>query len=848
MRLKRFWPGASVGVLGLVLVAVALAAPASGATSKSTNPRTKIFTLGRSAAAQPADQDGGGGDDGDSAEEMQARADFEAAIASAPAQAIPAGGLQAAIASANSLPATGGTWNELTARPFLNDPVNRGDNFGVGWDFVSGRMTAFTSSGSTLYAGSASGGVWRTTDWATTGRPSATACRGCRSARSPPTRPTDRSGSAPARPTTLPRTSTASAPIGSPAARRPGHGSAAASWMVPAPTGSAGSTATSTPPPATGSTGAPRRRPTRRHWQVVLKPDPNPFNSPYRTSFITDVIAVPGSGGRKIMAVDGWAGYADARGDPLQRVLRGHRRGRQLPPRQAARRHQREQIGRTSLSTSGGWLYAVVQDTSTDSLVGEGAFVSKSGNPAGPWKTIATSDKLANSDSALDPPNADLTSYFPGVQADYNQYILADPNNRRHVYLGLEEVYETTNVGAHWNTVGPYWNYDISCDAADDTPYNCPMTTHPDQHAGYVFPGQLFEGNDGGVWSRPISAHTRGHWTNRNKTLDTLQYYSAAVGNVPGGKAYWGGMQDNGETYYRTGMSRVEQAFTGDGGDTIVDPNNGQRAVEEYVYLDMYMTTDGARTLTEISPSCLTATSPPDPCDPDPRFIAPIEQDVHNPNHWVSGGQYVWEDHKGWNTQCAGPVCDWKKVYDTGDGHQVTALADDGHTMWAAWCGPCNPDTGVPFGRGLATNYGGSWHELSLRGLPKRYITSIAADPANPAHVYVSFGSYSRRWIPDAGVGHVFETTNGGRTWRDDSGNLPDAPVYKVAIRRGQLVVGSEVGAFISSRSHPGQLVDAGPRPAAGHRLGSGGVAGQEQRGARHPRPRPVGARAPIGR
>jgi hypothetical protein len=269
-------------------------------------------------------------------------------------------------------------------------------------------------------------------------------------------------------------------------------------------------------------------------------------------------------------------------------------------------------------------------------------------------------------------------------------------------------------------------------------------------------------------------------------------------------------MQDNGESYYRTGMSRVEQAFTGDGGDTIVDPRNGQRAVEEYVYLDMYMTTDGARTLTEISPSCLTATDPPNPCDPDPRFVAPIEQDVHNPSHWVSGGQYVWEDHKGWNTQCAGSVCDWKKVYDTGDGHQVTALADNGRTMWAAWCGPCNPATGVPFGRGLATNYGGAWHELRLRGLPNRYITSIAADPANPAHVYVSFGSYSRRWIPDAGIGHVFETTNGGRTWRDDSGNLPDAPVYHVAIRRGQLVAGSEVGAFISSRSHPGHWSQLG--------------------------------------
>ena len=209
------------------------------------------------------------------------------------------------------------------------------------------------------------------------------------------------------------------------------------------------------------------------------------------------------------------------------------------------------------------------------------------------------------------------------------------------------------------------------------------------------------------------------------------------------------------------------------------------------------------QTLDEISPSCLTASDPPDPCDPNPRFIAPIEQDVHSSTHWVAGGQYVWEDHKGWQTVCAGASCDWKIVYDTGDGHQTTALADNGTTIYAGWCGPCNPATGVPFARGLATNYGGSWHELNVNGLPNRYITSIASDPADPAHAYITFGSYSRRWIPTAGDGHVFETHNGGATWTNVTGNLPDAPVYKLVIRGGQLVVGSEVGAFIANRSQP---------------------------------------------
>ena len=157
---------------------------------------------------------------------------------------------------------------------------------------------------------------------------------------------------------------------------------------------------------------------------------------------------------------------------------------------------------------------------------------------AGPYKLATTAD------SALAPPPA----YFPGVQAWYNQYIQADPDDANHVYLGLEEVYESTDGGRTWSTIGPYWNFDISCNDDGTTPYACPPTTHPDQHA-ITFKGRhVFVGNDGGVWRRLKSQHSLRGWVNLNKTLHTLQYYSAQTGRMNGGLAYWGGLQDNGET------------------------------------------------------------------------------------------------------------------------------------------------------------------------------------------------------------------------------------------------------------------------------------------------------------
>ncbi|MGN6380071.1 MAG: hypothetical protein ACTHNU_14050 [Gaiellales bacterium] len=792
-----------------MLAVIALVASASGATSTKQALRLKLVASPRVTAASAASTRDAG--DADAKESIIERGLFEQAIAASPAQSVPTGGLEAAQAAAARMPQVGGRWSEITRRPFLNDPLNRGANYGVGWGYVTGRMTAFTAAGGALYGGSASGGVWRTTDLGGHWTADSSGL---------PRLPVGALATDPRNGTVLVGTgesnNAAENQYGVGAFRLVdgrwhrvgGHELDGAGFFRIRSINGYLYAATNH-----GLWRRAETAPDSQRWTLVLKPDPNPTNSPYRTSFITDVLAVPGSHGRRILAADGWAGYD---GDPASIAHNGfyvgtggagsfHRiavHGDIVPG----------EIGRTSFSSSGGWLYAVVQDTATGSLYGEGAYVSKSGSPAGPWTRIADSTQLAASDSALAPPNPpDLTSYYPGVQATYNQYILADPHNRQHVYLGLEEVYETTSLGAKWSTVGPYWNYGISCDPDGSTPYNCPGTTHPDQHAGFLYRGLLFEGNDGGVWSRPFDAASRGHWTNRNRGgIDTLQYYSAAVGNVASGRAYWGGLQDNGETYWATGMSQVEQAFTGDGGDTIVDPHNGNRAVEEYTNLDPYMTTDGGVTLTEISPSCLTATDPPNPCDPNPRFIAPIVQDVKNPNHWVSGGPYVWVDTKAWNTVCAGSHCDWHIAYDTGAGHQVTALADNGATTYAAWCGPCNPTPGATFTRGLATNAGGKWHELSLSGLPNRYITGIAVDPSNAAHVYISFGSYSRRWIPDGGHGHVFETTNSGASWTDVSGDLPDAPVYQVAIRGGQLVAGAEVGAFIMNRSHPGSWARLG--------------------------------------
>ena len=782
------------GVAVLVALGVVPAAAAGG----GAHSRPAFGELQRAHNATAKDE--GQGD----ANEVLARAAQESLMRTAPGSSVSAAAYAAAAAQAAHLGTKGGTWQALTDKPFLNDPVPGyrdpiWSDFGSGYGIVTGRISALTAAAGAVFAGGADGGVWKSAhgnghwkSWST-GLPRL-------SIGALATDPADGSvwvG--------LGEANTAFENFNAFGVYRLAAGGHV--WHRVGGNELESRNIYHIHFDGSGHAYAATNSGLYRHgaaaggpWHLVLKPDPNPTHSPYRTSQITDVTFQPGTGGRVVLAALGWRGGTL----PSDLAFNGfyvssdwgkpgtfHR----ITPTGAIPAND---IGRTSFAVGGGRIYAVIESPSklaspsaSDGFTNLlGVFVSKSGNPAGPWTMVADGAKLAHSGSA-----EPALGQFPGAQTWYNQYVAVDPSNPLHVYVGIEEVYESTNGGQTWTTIAPYFDSVLPC--FHGSPTDCPPTAHTDQHATLITGNTYYTGSDGGVWRRPLADRVQAGWVDLNATLHTAQYYGVGVGRMGHGDGIWGGLQDNGATLLRPGAGRVIQGFTGDGGKVIVDPANASHVVNEYVDLDMALSTDAGRNYREISPSCGAFTYTPNPCDPTPQFIAPFTADVRNPSHWVAGGEFIWDDHAGWNTHCSATACDWKIVHDTHA--STTAVTANGSTIYAGWCGlPCNPNSGVPFTSGIDTNAGGTWHTVHAPNLPNRYITGLVVDPNDPNHVVVTFGGFSRRWIPGGSVGHVFESMNGGTTWTNITGNLPDNPADGAVIVHHHLIVATDLGVFIA--------------------------------------------------
>jgi photosystem II stability/assembly factor-like uncharacterized protein len=374
----------------------------------------------------------------------------------------------------------------------------------------------------------------------------------------------------------------------------------------------------------------------------------------------------------------------------------------------------------------------------------------------------------------------------PNVPLTWPLAVVFSPTDANTMYLGSSGVHRTTNGGQSWANMNG---------------------THVDQTVlTFNASGTLISGNDGGIYLN----NTGTAFTALHTALPITEFYSVSS-HPTNGLLLAGGTQDNGTLVFQgnLGWSLI---VGGDGGDTVWDPNPQNKIL--YAEVEWFFQPNGNNVFQFFrcqTGGCLTRSAGIDRTVAGP-FIPRIAMDPSDSSTlWLTAARLFRTDNRGDNWTAASPsITTAERCWqDPGSGRTCaagryfTAVAVAATSSSTIYGGALNGDVWLSIDRGA------SWQSIAgpnAGPLPVRAVNDIVVDPQNSQIAYVSYSGFDDS---GSGRGHIFRTTNGGATWEDLSGNLPDVPVNSILIDpdstgAGQtrvLYVGTDIGVFRASVS-----------------------------------------------
>lgn len=302
----------------------------------------------------------------------------------------------------------------------------------------------------------------------------------------------------------------------------------------------------------------------------------------------------------------------------------------------------------------------------------------------------------------------------------------------------------------------------VSGDGGVSWERHTPNSVHVDQHAFKIHPQNTnfrVAGNDGGLY---ISNDAGTSWEHV-EVLPITQFYTCEIDRQLPERLY-GGMQDNGTARTPTGLvDEWERIWGGDGFYVLVDPTNSDIIYVESQWGNMRRSFDGGYSFAWAL----------DGVEPDDRtnWNTPFAIAPHNPAVIYYGTHRLYRSPDR--------TLSWELISDDLTNPETSAEDEGTITTIAA----AESDSNVVYvgsddGYVHVTFDGGETWTVISDDLPLRYVSRVAVDPYDAMSAYVTISGYrSTDYLP-----HVFHTVNGGETWNDISGNLPEIPVNDIIV------------------------------------------------------------------
>jgi hypothetical protein len=402
-------------------------------------------------------------------------------------------------------------------------------------------------------------------------------------------------------------------------------------------------------------------------------------------------------------------------------------------------------VGRLSVAVSSAnaeTVYLLASKNSDSGFLG----VYKSTNSGTSFTTTATTPNLLGWNS---------NGGDAGGQGWYDLALECSATDANMLWVGGVNVWKSTNGGTNW-ACNAHWT------GSGGLPY-----VHADVHCLSWIPANnsLYVGCDGGVFRTTNNGTS---YFDISSNLQISQQYRLGIAELNANKILTG-WQDNGSNL-KNGTAH-SQVLGGDGMECIIARTNENVMYGEIYYGAIYKSTNNGGTFNPIVNSGGTGVNA------DGAWVTPYAMGTTDNDLYVGKSTIYKSSNAGTSFTAMG-------TFGTGVVNAFAVSASNVNVIYAS--------------KGSAlykTTNASAFSAIS--GLPNLYITSIAVSSMDENKVWVTLSGYT------AGS-KVYYSSNGGTSWTNISGSLPNIPSNTVVFQNtgsDAIYVGTDAGVYYKDNS-----------------------------------------------